>query len=75
MGDGTVVPASNTALVKRQPLSELDALLLPNVEAILEHQKLLSVMRRAARTARFSVGERVVLPYLPVLPIVVEMKT
>ena len=60
---------------QRQPLSELDALLPPNVEAVLEHRKLLSVMRRAIRTARFSVGARVVLPFLPIVPIVIEMKT
>ena len=58
-----------------QPLSELDTLLPPNVEAVLEHQKLLLVMRRAVQTARFSVGVHVVLPFLPVVPIVVEMKT
>ena len=62
------------ALVERQPLSKLNALLPPNVEAVLEHRKLLSVMYCAVQTARFSVGVRVVLPLLPIVPIVVEMK-
>ena len=75
MHDGTVVPASDTDLVKRQPLSELDTLLPPNVEAVLEHRKLLPVMSRAIRTARFTVSVRVILPFLPIVPIVVEMKT
>ena len=70
-----MVPAGDTALVERQPLSELNTLLPPNVEAVLEHRKLPSVMRRAIRTAHFSVGVRVVLPFLPVVSIVVEMKT
>jgi hypothetical protein len=73
--DETVVPASDMALVERQPLSELDALLPPNVETVREHQKLLSVMRRAVRTACFSVGVRVVLPFLPIVSIVVAMMT